>query len=148
MKLCALIGSSNQVVGVVQIESYEQIQELGRVYGQIIDVTDYSPLPQIGWSFDGQSVVGTSASKKITKLAMNQRFTVTEMLGLLTYVGANPASIVALLLQRLQIATFVDLSRSDTQAGVGVLVSYGLLTQQRATEILTGPVTVLEAYTA
>lgn len=147
MRLYALIDGANTVQGIVQTDDISKVQVLASVYAQVIDITDSQPLAQIGWSFDGQTVAGTSASKKITRLAMNQRFQVAEMLGLLAYVNANPNSIVALLLQRLQISTFVDLSRSDTQAGVGVLVSLGLLTSERASVILNTAPTVLEVYT-
>jgi hypothetical protein len=146
MILIALIGGQNTVTGIVQIDSYDEIQMFTKIYSQVIDITNVQPLPQIGWSFDGQNIVGTSPSKKITKLAMNQRFTVPEMLGLLAYVEAQPASIVDLLLKRLEVATYIDLSRSDTQAGVGVLVQLGLITSERATVILTTPPNAYEAY--
>lgn len=146
MRLYALISGDNVVSGIVQLEDESKLECLTGIYAQVVDITNAQPMAQLGWSFDGQSVVGTSQSMKITKLAMNQRFTVTEMLGLLTYVNTNPTSIVALLLQRLQIAQFVDLSRSDTQAGVGVLVQLGLLTSERANVILTTAPTLLEVY--
>lgn len=142
--ICALI-QNNLVVGVGDFTN-DQIQLFGPYFEQIVDCTNLIPQPGIGWAFDGQNITGTNVSRKITRLAMNQRFTVGEMLGLLTYVNTNPISIVALLLQRLQIATYVDLSRSDTQAGIGVLVSYGLLTSDRANTILTTVPTPNEIY--
>lgn len=145
MRYYALIGGQNEVVGIVSLEE-SQIADFSKTFAQVIDITDQQPMPQIGWSFDGQSIVGTSPSKKITKLAMLQRLTVPERLGILTYVGANPASVPAMLLQNIMVTTFVDLSRADTQAGIQVLVQLGLLTQDRATTILTSPVSAAEAY--
>lgn len=142
--ICALVQNS-VVVGVVELTE-EQTAYFSSQFEAIVDCTSMMPMPQIGWAFNGQTISGTSVSKKITKLAMNQRFTVAEMLGLMNYVNANPASIVALLLQRLQIASFVDLSRTDTQAGVGILVAYGLITSERASIILNTIPTPLELY--
>lgn len=146
MKLYALISDDNKVSGIVETPSESQLSMLASLYGQAIDVTEMSPMPQIGWSFDGQNIVGTSHSKKITKLAMRQRFTVPEMLAIMGAVSDPAKIIVRYLMDNLQVATFVDLARPDTQAGLQVLVQYGLLTQDRANTILTAPVTPVEAY--
>lgn len=142
--LNALI-KNNLVVGIVDLAD-DEISFFASHYEQVIDVTQYTPTPVIGSAFDGVNISGSNISRKITRLAMNQRFQVSEMLGLLTYVNSNPTSIVALLLQRLQMATFVDLSRSDTIAGIGVLVSFTLLTSDRASAILNTTPTPVELY--
>lgn len=144
MKRYALIGGENTVVGLVENPSDEQLQTIAGIYALALDVTDYQPPPQLGWSFNGQVIVGTSPSKKITKLAMRQRFTVNEMLAMME--AANTTPIVKYLMDNLSLATFVDLSRPDTQAGVALLVQLQLLTQERATVILTTPPTALEIY--
>lgn len=143
--LVALI-QNNLVTGVCDLTP-DQISFFGSVFEQIIDVSQMTPQPQIGWAFDGVNITGSSVSLKITKLAMRQRFTTAEMLGVMTYVNANPASVVAMLMGNLQVATYVDLSRSDTQAGIEYLVSVSLLTQLRATAILTTVPTPYELYT-
>lgn len=142
--ICALI-QNNLVVGVIDLTE-DQTQLFGSVFEQIIDVTNYIPQPQIGWAFDGINISGSNVSLKITRLAMNQRFTTTEMLTIMTYVNANPASVAALLLQRLSISTYIDLSRSDTQAGLAYLVSVSLLTSPRATVIGTTIPSPIELY--
>lgn len=142
--LCALI-QDNLVVAVGDFTD-DQIQLFGPYFEQIIDVTGLTPIPGIGWAFDGANIIGTNVSLKITKLAMRQRFTTAEMLGVMTYVNANPASVVAMLMGNLQVATFVDLSRSDTIAGINYLVSQSLLTSGRATAILTTIPTPYEVY--
>lgn len=144
MKLYALISGNNSVTGLIQAEDDSHVGLFASIYSQVIDVSDVQPTPQIGWSFDGTNIVGTSASKRITILAMRQRFTVSEMLAIMT--AAETTQIVRYLMKNLELATFVDLSRSDTQAGIGVLVSYGLITQERANIILTAPPALHEVY--
>ena len=141
--LCALVRN-NLVVDITDLSS-SQIEAVGSIYSVVVDVSTYSPQPQIGWSFDGSQFL--PPGWRITRLAMRQRFTVTELLGIMNYAVTNPASIVAMLMQNLQVATFIDLQRSDTQAGLSVLVSYGLITSDRANTILTTPPTQLEVYT-
>lgn len=144
MALYALIGGENTVKGIVDIENEQQLQRLTSVYAQAIDITHIQPTPQIGWSFDGQSIVGTSPSKRITRLAMRQRFTFSELLALTTAAAASMP--VKVLMDNLSVATFVDLSRPDTVGGINLLVGAGLLTSQRASEILNNPVSPAEAY--
>jgi hypothetical protein len=142
--LCALVRN-NLVVDVLDL-SLPQIDMVGNIYEAVIDVSAMSPQPQYGWTFDGSNLL--PPGWHITRLAMRQRFTVGELLGIMTYVNSNPNSIVAMLMQNLQLATFIDLQRSDTISGMGVLVSYGLLTSQRSTTILTTPPTIQEVYVA
>lgn len=144
MKRYALIGGENIVVGLVDNPSDEQLQAITGIFALALDVTEQQPPPQLGWAFNGQAIVGTSPSKKITKLAMRQRFTVNEMLAMME--AANTTPIVKYLMDNLALATFVDLSRPDTQAGVALMVQLQLLTQERATAILTTPPTSMEIY--
>ena len=44
------------------------------------------------------------------------------------------------------VATFIDLSRADTIAGVNALETAGILADGRANEILTNPITSEEEY--
>lgn len=142
--LVALI-QNNLVCGVCDLTD-DQIQLLGIHFETIVDITNLTPQPQIGWAFDGVNISGTSPTMMITKLAMRQRFTTGEMIGIMTFVTANPNSVVALLMGNLQVATYVDLNRADTQAGISYLVSQSLLTSIRATAILTTPPTPYEVY--
>lgn len=146
MKLYALISADNVVSGIVETPSEAQLQMLTSLYGQAIDITDVQPFPQIGWSFDGQQIVGTSASKKITKLAMRQRFTVNEMIAIMNAAADPQKIIIRYLMENLQVATFVDLARPDTQAGLAVLRDYGLITTERMNTILSTPPSPLEVY--
>lgn len=142
--LCALIRS-NIVQGVINLTE-EEVLHFSNLYEYVIDVSNLVPVPQVGWGFDGRNITNTTTSRKITRLAMRQRFTVSELLGIMNYVVLNPASIVAMLMQNLQVSTYVDLMRSDTQAGLQVLVQYGLITQERALEIINTVPSQIELY--
>lgn len=109
-----------------------------------VDITDSSPVPEVGWKFDGSKLIGTPTSSKITRLAMRQRFTTSEMLAI--YTAAKTNVFFQLLLDNLSVATFIDLQRPDTIQGIMALVQSGILTAERANEILTKTPTYLEIY--
>ena len=112
----------------------------------ILDVTDLTPEPCVGWLYNGINLNPVIPSSKISKLAMLMRFSVPERLAILSYTNANPSSVPSVLLQNILIATFVDLNRADTSVGINYLVVFGLITQQRAVEILTASPTQEELY--
>lgn len=91
--------------------------------------------------------------KQITKLAFRNRFTTAEKVALEIAGLDNPAATMPARAQAaalranqadLAAATFVDLSRPDTRAGVQILEAAGLLAPGRALEILDAPVTPME----
>ena len=87
---------------------------------------------------DGASVSDEPAKEaetKITKLAFRNRFTFAEKVAIETAAEADPA--VRVLLKDQEAATFIDLSRTDTQNGVQLLVTKSLLTAERADVILS-----------
>jgi len=141
--LCALVRN-NIIVDIADL-SYSQIENIGAIYSSVIEIENMTPQPKIGWTYDG--TILSAPGWRITRLAMRQRFTVTELLAIMTYVNTNPSGIVAMLMQNLTVATFVDLKRSDTIAGIQVLVGYGLVTSDRAGIILNTSPSVEEAYT-
>ena len=91
--------------------------------------------------------------KQITRLAFRNRFTTAEKVALEIAGLDNPAASMPERAQAaalranqadLAAATFVDLTRPDTRAGVQMLEAAGLLSPGRALEILDAPVTPLE----
>ena len=88
-------------------------------------------------------------ASRITKLAFRNRFTNAEKVAI-EFAGLDdPAAPMPQRLQSaalrahqadLAAATFVDLSREDTRAGVQMLEAAGLLAEGRALEILDAPV--------
>lgn len=140
--LCALI-QDNLVIGIVDMND-GLIQSIDSMFQQIIDVSSMVPQPQIGWSFDGTNILGSTVSVKITKLAMRQRFTFTELCAL---TSASETSLpVKVLLDNLSVATYIDLSRTDTRGGINLIASAGLITQLRADAILNTMPRVEEVY--
>jgi hypothetical protein len=116
-----------------------------------VDITAAYPQPQVGWIFTGSALApgpNSVQSMQITKLAFRERFTTPELMGILSAASgtSNTALELQIMMQNQSLATYVDLSRSDTQAGVEFLVSLGLLTQPRATAILTTQPTASEIY--
>lgn len=75
------------------------------------------------------------ASAKLTRLAFRNRFTFAEKVAIETAAETDAA--LRVLLKDQSEATYIDLTRADTQQGVQLLVSKGLLTAERASEILS-----------
>ncbi len=108
-----------------------------------------------GWGRDDPAPPEGPHSTKITKLAFRNRFTQTEKVALEIACLDNPAApmparaqAAALRASQLDVAaaTFIDLSRADTRAGVQTLEAAGLLAAGRATVILDTPPTDVERW--
>ena len=93
------------------------------------------------------------SDSSITRLAFRSRFTTAEKVALEIAGLDNPAASMPARAQAaalranqadLAAATFVDLARPDTRAGVQMLEAAGLLAAGRALEILDTPVTPME----
>jgi hypothetical protein len=87
--------------------------------------------------------------RKITKLAFRNRFTAAEKVTMEMAALDNPAASMAQRQQAAMLrvnladtvaATWIDLSRADTRAGVQILEAAGLLAAGRALVILDAPV--------
>jgi hypothetical protein len=98
--------------------------------------TEYTPPPEPVYS-------------KITVLALRNRFTQAEKIAIDMSSIDNPASSMQarqlaaslrVMMSDLNVATFVDLSRPDTIAGIQALETYGIIGTGRSSEILTSPV--------
>ena len=80
--------------------------------------------------------------KKITRLAFLNRFTDAEAIALdLASIGTTvEAASIRRYMQKVNAATFIDLTREDTIDGVGQLESVGLIGTGRADQILGAPI--------
>jgi len=141
--ICAVVNENNSVIAVMELQEY-QIQELSKIFPLVVDISHDNPTPKVGWVFDGSRIINPNPYKRITKLAFRQRFTVPEMIGIINAMNTNP--VVRVLQENMNVATYVDLDRSDTIAGVQYLYSQGLLTLERMTAILTNPIQEYEEY--
>lgn len=115
--------------------------------------TDPAYMEYVAWVSQGNQptevTIAVLASRKITKLAFRNRFTTTEKVALEMASLDNPAgtmqqrqlqAALRVYLKDLDNATFVDLERADTVAGVNQLATMGIITADRAAKILTDPI--------
>lgn len=111
------------------------------VDGKIVDKfegkTDEQVLAQIQADAEAaQAAVATAPVSKapITKLEFMNRFTMDELAGI--YTAAKTEVMIEVFLDKLKLSTEIDLSDANTIAGVNSLAAAGLLTADRAKEIL------------
>ena len=142
---------NDKVSLVVEAESIDELLPLDKKWSNLIDLSAFDPQPDYGWEFkdnvftnpNTNEVAGVAVNKKITKLALLNRFTPTE---LATYETALASSIpLKVLDKKLFAASFIDLDRADTIAGINYLVP-SILTSERASEILNAIPTETELY--
>lgn len=149
--LCALIR--NGIVVEVKDITEEEFGTVVNSYDSVVEVTNNNPMPTEGWSFVGTTFsppAGVSAipTLKISKLAFLQRFTDTELETIEAASAQNNQYGYALrvALRKQAVATYIDLSLPETITGVNSLAALQLITSQRATAILTTPITEAEKY--
>ena len=126
-----------------------------------IDVTDLTPRPATGWIRSGQTFApppppappAPNLGTRITKLAFRQRVGAQALAAIELAAVHNPAApapvqqlavSLRVMLADVQAATFIDLARPDTRAGVQSLEAAGLLPAGKAAEILDTPVQAAE----
>lgn len=96
-------------------------------------------------NFDGQSYIGkpwsrpTGAFTAVTRLAFRNRLTFSERVAIETAAETDVA--VRVLMQDIDSAAFVTLTDPAVIDGLGLLVSKQLLTQARADEVQSLPIT-------
>ena len=132
-KLFAIINN-NKVSKVVVAE------EATHTEGVWVDLTGIVPEPWIDWTyregiFTPPLVILPNI---ITKLALLDRMTDAEFSGILA--AAKTDTDVEAWKTRFDVATNIDLDSDRTKAGFDMLVIKTLLTQERATAIITNPV--------
>ena len=137
---------------------YVQVVD-GRVHGvfeyetlpdfapNIVMIPCGDPAVSIGWRYsEGEFTPPLARSEPtnaiITRLAFLSRFTDAEAVALdLASIGATvEAATLRRYMAKVNAATFIDLSREDTRAGVLALETMGILAEGRALEILDSPV--------
>lgn len=148
----AILDENNVVVSTVPLNQMPMLTQLSDRH--LLMAT----LPTLGLQFDQETQsFGEPARKRwITKLAFDSRFSMTEAVNL-KLAQAMPArnegesnedyqqrcivaASVQVLQSRLNMASYIDLDRDDTRAGVMSLETMGLLGTGRALEILDGEI--------
>lgn len=96
------------------------------------------------------SAVPGGVDLRITRLAFLDRFTDAEAIAIdLASIGATvEAAGLRRYVAKVNAATFIDLSRIDTRAGVQALETVGILAVGRALAILDAPIQDVERYRA
>jgi hypothetical protein len=110
-----------------------------------VDLTGMNPEPGFTWAYVGGVFTAPPAPSPtpplpniITKIAMITRFTDAEFVGILTAAKTDPE--VEGWYARFNAATTINLDDARTVSGVNMLYLKTLLTEARATAILTDPV--------
>ncbi|PJK08000.1 hypothetical protein CO610_07500 [Lysobacteraceae bacterium NML95-0200] len=140
-----------------------------------IDVTDFDPQPGIGWQYDGETFTPPPPPEVpepsepqppahtppdgdgpfLSNYAFDMRFTLPERIAVkqkaMVTPGMTPEQVATALavqvnIERAAKATFVNPQRPETRAGVMQFVQLGVLTQERALEILDAPIQPHEVY--
>lgn len=117
------------------------------------------PLNMVGFEFDthehvlAQPIVPAPSALPpkpwhLTRLAFLDRFLDSEAIGIdLASQGATvQAAAMRRYMQKVNAATFIDIDRPDTRAGVQQLEAMGLIAAGRAAQILDTPPTETERY--
>lgn len=142
------IVENYKVTAINNIENESDVTNLAKNSQAVIDITNIDPRPEIGWFFDGISLLPTSGghveSKKITKLAFRKRFSNQELATIYTLAKQNVS--MQIYLDDLQAAKFIDLSRGDTINAINSLAQLGIISQLRAQEILTNQIQEIEIF--
>ena len=106
--------------------------------GKVVDAypgkTDEDVLADIAAAQAAPPQTPVAASAKLTKLEFMNRFTLEELAAIYTAAKANV--LVEVWMDKLKLASEVDLSDPATIAGVQSLAAQGLLTEARAQEVL------------
>ena len=123
-----------------------------RQYQAVIEVTEAYPEVQIGWKFSGTSIINpdpdAAGSMAMSRLKFLERFTDAELGAIEAFASqSNPyAYALRAAIRKQQVAEFIDISLSQTILGVSSLVALGLLTAERASQILNTPLKEDEKY--
>lgn len=107
--------------------------------------------PVMGQTFDpaAKTFTGPPRRRWITNLAFDNRFTVDERVNIelaamvepgMTVEQRRQAMALRVDLDRAKKATYIDLDRADTQAGVQQFETFGLIGAGRAAVILADPI--------
>ena len=142
MKFYAQLNKYNKVIGVSQLNSpvsSDDMVEIDSINSEILGSIYDRELKDF---IKDSNITEEKTGTKITRLAFRQRFTIAEKVGIET--AAETDITVRVMMKDQDAATYIDLSRQDTIDGVNYLVSQGLLTQDRADEILNAPVQPVE----
>lgn len=122
------ILENNQVVNTIEADESFMVANFQPGTYQLAEVQEITKTIE----------TSTIIKRHITKLAFMNRFTDAEAIALdLASIGATVnAAAIRRYKEKISVATFIDLDRQDTRAGVLALETLGLLAEGRALIIL------------
>ena len=126
----------------------------GVLVASVSDPLDPGFLGYLAWVDQGNqpstvNIAPTASARRITKLAFRNRFSsaekvALELASLDTPSGTSQqrqlAAALRVYLKDVDNAKFIDLNRADTEAGVLQLAALGIITMDRAGQILNNPI--------
>ena len=151
--ICALIQDDIVVVCPVDLND-DQIQEYSGRYQRVVSIDGADPIPKNGWHYIAgklidPDMVGNGGLVFLTREGFISRFTDAELVGLEVFMDIGHPTYkyyVRALNTRLTRTTYVDRSRASVIAGVGLLVTLGILTLARRNEIMNASAKPEEIY--
>lgn len=133
--LYAQLDNSGRCVGVTEAAGPIDAPQMLRIEALDVSLIGRTHDPVDGWT---EPEPPAAPPRHITRLAFLQRFDDSEAVAIdLASMGATPqAAGMRRYMQLVNAATYIDLDRPDTRAGVIALEAAGLLAAGRALEIL------------
>lgn len=128
----------NVVVSIVDATD-DTIAEISAKYQNAIDITDFNPMPDVGWILRGNQLIGNGKHEKskdmrITRIAFRNRFTHDEHE--LIYEAKLSDVDLQIMHDNLLVSDFVDLSDQKTIKDIKELAKLKLISNNRADNIL------------
>ena len=115
------------------------------ILSNMIRIDQLDPVPGIGWKYNDGIFTYAEApippSPPMTKYQFRSRFTLAELVAMDNFASSSTLTDVQkatlnTITKNFDLADNIDITNSATIQGVEYLVSAGILTQDRATEIL------------
>lgn len=139
----------NDLIETIKSVTDEEYSAIAPAYQVAIDISEMTPIPEVGWKFNGVAFENLSGiqvdrSKRITKLALRNRLTMAEKVLLEQVMSTNPT--LKAWYRDYEASAFIDLARIETIQGLQYLEAAGLLSAGRANQILNNPITAEERW--
>ena len=143
------IINENKVTSIIELNTEEEVFEYSKKNQLLYLIDDLSDQNVIGYDFADNTLKDLSGNivkqkMRVTRLAFRTRFTTSELVALYTAMQSN--IMLQIINDNLLAATYIDLNRTETINAVYYIASLGVISMDRAAQILTTKPTDLELY--